>query len=122
VLFGRRFDLAQFSWRAQPDPLCDLFLSSQMPGPGDWNRPNVAGFVDDEYDVACLSALEAPPDGEPYTAGQAGAQRVFSERLPALPLFQHLKVTLARTSIIGLSPDPTQDSELWNLEQLDLRP
>jgi len=122
VLFGRRFDLAQFSWRAQPDPLCDLFLSSQMPGPGNWNRPNVAGFLDDEYDTACLSALEAPPDSEPYPAGQAEAQRVFSERLPALPLFQHLKVTLSRTSIIGLSPDPTQDSELWNLEQLDLRP
>ena len=122
ILFGRRFDLAQFSWRAQPDPLCDLFLSSQIPDAGHWDRPNVAGFLDDEYDTACLSALEAPLDSDAYAAGHAEAQRIFSARLPALPLFQRPKVTLARGSVIGLSLDPTQGSELWNIEQLDLRP
>jgi peptide/nickel transport system substrate-binding protein len=121
-LFGRRFDLAQFSWRAASDPLCDLFLSGQMPDAGRWDKPNVAGFLDDEYDMACLSALEAlPGDGE-YVIGHAEAQRIFSERLPVLPLFQHPKVTLARTSVIGLAPNPTQVSELWNIEQLDIRP
>lgn len=125
-LFGRQFDLAQFSWRATSDPLCDLFLSSQMPDTGRWDGPNVAGFLDDGYDTACLSALEAWPGGGEYIAGQAAAyaeaQRIFSERLPALPLFQRSKVTLARTSVIGLAPNPTQVSELWNVEQLDLRP
>ncbi len=121
-LFGRRFDLAQFSWRATSDPLCDLFLSSQMPDTDRWDRPNVVGFLDDEYDTACLSALEALPGSGEYTAGQAEAQRIFSERLPALPLFQRPKVTFARTSVIGLAPNPTQVSELWNIEQLDLRP
>jgi peptide/nickel transport system substrate-binding protein len=122
VLFGRRFDLAQFAWRAQFDPLCDLFLSSQIPGPGNWDRPNVAGFIDDAYDTACQSALDAAPGGQEYAAGHAEAQRIFSERLPVLPLFQRLKVTLARSPVIGLAPDPTQDSELWNIEQLDLQP
>jgi peptide/nickel transport system substrate-binding protein len=122
VLFGRRFDLAQFSWRATSDPLCDLFLSGQVPDEGRWDRPNVAGFLDDEYDVACLSALEALPGGEEYAAGHAEAQRIFSERLPVLPLFQRSKFTLARTSVIGLAPNPTQISELWNIEQLDIRP
>jgi peptide/nickel transport system substrate-binding protein len=122
VLFGRRFDLAQFSWRIAPEPLCDLFLSGQIPDTGRWDRPNVVGFLDDEYDTACLSALEAPPGSERYAAGQTEAQRIFSERLPALPLFQHPKVTLAHPSVIGLAPDPTEASELWNIEQLDLRP
>ena len=122
VLFGRRFDLAQFAWRAQPDPLCDLFLSSQIPDAGDWDRPNLAGFIDDEYDTACLSALDSPPGSDGYTAGQVETQRILTERLPVLPLFQRLKVTLARDLVIGLTPDPTQDSELWNIEQLDLRP
>jgi peptide/nickel transport system substrate-binding protein len=121
VLFGRRFDLAQFSWRASADPLCDLFLSSQIPDAGRWDRPNVTGFLDDEYDTACLAALKAFPGSESYAADHAEAQRIFSERLPALPLFQRLKVTLARHSIIGLAPDPTEPSELWNIEQLDLR-
>jgi peptide/nickel transport system substrate-binding protein len=122
AMFGRRFDLAQFSWRATADPLCDLFLSGQMPDIDRWDRPNVAGFLDDEYDVACLSALEAFPGSAEYASGHAQAQRIFSERLPVLPLFQRPKVTLARTSVIGLAPDPTQVSELWNVEQLDLRP
>jgi len=122
ALFGRRFDLAQFSWRATPDPLCDLFLSSQIPDAGRWDRPNVVGFLDDEYDTACLAALAAFPGSAEYAAAHIEAQRIFSERLPVLPLFQRQKVTLARSLVIGLSPDPTQISELWNIEQLDLRP
>jgi peptide/nickel transport system substrate-binding protein len=121
LLFGRRFDLAQFAWHAQTDPLCDLFLSGQVPDAGHWDRPNVAGFLDDEYDTACLSALEALPDSPAYAAGQMEAQRIFSARLPVLPLFQRLEIVLARASLIGLSPDPAQPSELWNIEQLDLR-
>jgi len=122
VLFGRRFDLAQFSWRVQSDPLCDLFLSSHMPDTDHWDGPNVVGFLDDAYDTACLSALEALPGSNEYAAGHTEAQRIFSERLPVLPLFQYPKATLVRTTVIGLAPDPTQASELWNIEQLDLRP
>jgi ABC-type oligopeptide transport system substrate-binding subunit len=93
-----------------------------MPDAGRWDRPNVAGFLDDDYDTACLLALAALPGSTEYVAGHTEAQRVFSERLPVLPLFQRSKVTLAGTSVIGLTPDPTQISELWNIEQLDLRP
>jgi len=93
-----------------------------MPDAGHWDRPNVTGLLDDKYDTACLAALEAPPGSERYAAGHAEAQRIFSERLPVLPLFQRPKVTLARAPVIGLVPDPTQASELWNIEQLDLQP
>lgn len=120
LLFGRRFDLALFAWRAQADPLCDLFLSAQVPDAGHWDRPNVAGFLDDEYDAACLAALEALPESAGYAAGQIEAQRIFSKRLPVLPLFQYPKAILVHEAVVGLSPDPTQVSELWNLEQLDL--
>jgi peptide/nickel transport system substrate-binding protein len=121
-IFGRRFDLAQFSWRATSDPLCDLFLSSQIPDADHWDRPNVTGFLDDEYDMACLAALQALPGSGEYDASQAEAQRIFSERLPALPLFQYPKATFVRTAVIGLAPNSTQVSELWNVEQLDLHP
>jgi peptide/nickel transport system substrate-binding protein len=122
VLFGRRFDLAQFSWHATHAPLCDTFMSDQMPAVGHWSSPNVVGFLDDEYDTACLAASLTPPGSETYAAAHVEPQRIFSERLPALPLFQWLKTTLARTTVIGLAPDPTQFSELWNIEQLDQRP
>jgi peptide/nickel transport system substrate-binding protein len=120
-LFGRRFDLAQFSWRAAEAPLCDLFLSSQIPGERDWSRPNVAGFIDGEYDVACRRALEMLPPGSDYVVAHAEAQRVFSEQLPVLPLFRRQRLTLAHASVVGLIPTPSQRSELWNLEQIDVR-
>jgi peptide/nickel transport system substrate-binding protein len=122
ILFGRRFDLAQFSWRAVSAPLCDLFLSSQIPTTNGWHKPNVAGFLDDEYDTACLAALNAPPDSEAYATGHVAAQHIFSKRLPVLPLFQRVKTTFVHRVVVGLAPDPTQPSELWNIEQFDLQP
>ncbi len=120
-IFGRRFDLAQFSWQVTPDPLCDIFLSSQIPDEGDWSKPNVAGFIDSAYDDACRKALEVLPGSGDYAIRHAAPQRIFSEQLPVLPLFQHQKTTLARASVIGLAPNASQRSELWNLEQLDIQ-
>jgi peptide/nickel transport system substrate-binding protein len=122
VLFGRHFDLAQFSWRATAIPVCDLFLSSQIPGDGDWSRPNVAGFIDGGYDAACQAALEALPGTANYAVAHTEAQRIFSEQIPGLPLFRHQRVTLVHASVTGLTPTPSQRSELWNLEQVDVRP
>jgi peptide/nickel transport system substrate-binding protein len=120
-LFGRRFDLAQFSWQAAEAPLCDLFLSSQIPGDRDWSRPNVAGFIDGEYDAACRRALEMLPPWADYVVAHAEAQRIFSEQLPVLPLFRHQRLTLVHASVVGLIPTPSERSELWNLEQVDVR-
>jgi len=122
VLFGRRFDLAQFSWRAVPDPLCDLFLSSQIPDAGHWDRINFVGFIDDEYDTACQAAQATFSGSAEYAAQHATPQRIFSVQLPVLPLFQCPKTTLVSGSVTGLAPDPTQASELWNIEQVDLQP
>ena len=120
ALFGRRFDLAQFSWRTTAEPLCDGFLSSQMPGPGNWGRPNVAGFIDDTYDEACLEALGTLPGSIDYVARHSLPQRIFSERVPVLPLFQLQKTMLARDSVVGLSPNSSQRSGLWNIEEIDI--
>lgn len=120
-LFGRRFDLAQFSWPITAYPLCDSFLSSQIPGERAWSKPNVAGFIDSAYDDACREALETLPSSVDYLIRHAAPQRIFSQRIPVLPLFQRQRTTLARVSVIGLSPNPSQPSELWNLEQLDVQ-
>ena len=119
-LFGRRFDLALFSLRATADPLCDLFMSRHLPREGNWQGPNVVGFIDDTYDMACQTAIESIPGTRGFIGGHMEAQEIFSRRLPAVPLFQRLQRTLARPAVAGLMPDPTHPSELWNLEQIDL--
>lgn len=120
-LFGRRIDLAQFSWQFTLDPLCEAYLSSQIPGPGRWQQPNVAGFIDDEYDQACRAALKTLPGSTDYAMQHALPQRIFSERLPVLPLFQHQRTTWARTTIRGLSPTSSEASKLWNIEEIDIQ-
>ncbi len=119
-LFGRRFDLAQFAWQFTRDPLCDAFLSSQIPGPGRWRQPNVTGFIDNEYDEACREALKTLPGSSDYASKHAVPQRIFSKQLPVLPLFQHQRTTWARSAVTGLSPTPSEASELWNLEEIDV--
>ncbi len=120
VVFGRRFDLVQFAWGVTNIPLCDLFLSSQMPTERNWSRPNVAGFISAEYDDACRKALNTLPNSEDYVGGHLEAQRVFSEQLPVLPLFGHQRVTLVRDGVTGVIPTPSSRSELWNLEQISV--
>ena len=48
------------------------------------------------------------------------AQRIFSEELPVLPLFLSLKVSATRPEVLNFSLDPTQNSELYNLYEVDV--
>ena len=48
-------------------------------------------------------------------------QIIFSEELPAIPLFMWLRVALARPDVLNFALDSTAQSELWNIEVLDLQ-
>ncbi len=116
-VFGRQFDLASFAWTANADPRCDRYASDEIPSTANgWSGSNVAGFSDAAYDAACQQAREALPGTPAYTVGHQEALRIFSEQLPAIPLFQRLKLAAARPELEGFAPDPTEESELWNVE------
>jgi len=117
-LFGRRFDLAQATWWLEDRPPCERYLSSQIPEAENWVGGNITGYVSPKYDSACLSALRGLPGSEEYMRNHREAQVVFSEDLPALPLFMSLRIGLARPGVTGLQMDPTSPSELWNVERM----
>lgn len=140
ALFGRRFEMAQFAWLVGSRPPCDLFTTSQVPGPpgGRWNSIdglldlpfpfgwgglNLGGYSNPEYDRACQAALEALPGQQAGAEGalqaHGQAQQIFAADLPAIPLYLHLKIAVARKDVCGLQLDPTARSEMWNLEQFD---
>jgi peptide/nickel transport system substrate-binding protein len=136
-LFGRDFDLVQFAWVTGVPPLCDLYLSSSIPGPrgeawvsvqdgkerefgiGGWGGQNYPGFVDEDYDRACNKALNSLPGQAEYEAAHLEAQRIFAEQLPVLPLYVYPVVTAYRPDLCGLIMDPSNESELWNIEEFD---
>lgn len=123
LLFGRQFDLAAFSWLMSIEPNCALYLSSQIPNPSNnWNGNynNVTGFRNSEFDTACEAALEALPGTSEFEENHQEALRIWSEQMPIIPLFMHLKVAATRSEVENFIVDPTQDSELWNLYNIDI--
>ncbi|MCP4356540.1 MAG: hypothetical protein GY796_00785 [Chloroflexi bacterium] len=124
-LFGRRFDLATFAWLTNIRPPCGLYLSTNATGPeeqgfGGWSNVNATGWGNEVYDVACQAALDGLPGTENYEANHQEAIRIFTERLPAVPLFQYGKTAVAAPTVHNFQPNSSQPSELWNLFELDI--
>lgn len=122
-LFGRRFDIGSFAWLTGVEPPCDLYRGFETDIPSaenGWAGQNNPGFMNDEYDQACNRAVTALPGTEAYIEGHKESQRIFSEQLPVVPLFLRLKLAATRPEVRGFVMDPTENSEMWNIETLDL--
>jgi peptide/nickel transport system substrate-binding protein len=138
-LFGRRYDLAEFAWITGVEPPCQLYTSSQTPGPAGitwipimaptdqptfqgWGGQNNTGFYHPAYDATCDKAIQALPGQPEYVAGHQEAQAIFADQLPVIPLFNRLVVAASRSDLEGLSLDPTAGSDFWNIEAFGLKP
>ena len=123
-LFGRNFSLAQFGWVSSIEPSCYLYTSQQIPGPypeypKGWGGANPGGYNSPDYDRACQQALFTLPEMPEHRQAHFQAQAIFTEDLPALPLYQRLKLAAARPDFCGLALDSSTESGLWNLESLN---
>jgi peptide/nickel transport system substrate-binding protein len=119
-LFGRRFDMAETAGWFDDTLLCGRYLSSEIPDQGRWDGNNVTGYSNADYDAACQAALGALPGTPEYAEYYQQAQVIFSEELPAIPLFLWLRVAIARPRVLNFALDSTARSELWNVELLDV--
>jgi len=119
-LFGRRFDLAEAAWWFDVTPLCGHYVSSEIPDKGRWYGRNAAGYSNPDYDAVCQAALQALPGTPEYEEYHKQAQVIFSEELPAIPLFMWLRIAVARSNVLNFTLDSTAPSELWNIEMFDV--
>ncbi len=119
AVFGRQFDLAQFSWEASPRPNCLLYASSQIPAQGNlWTGPNVTGLASAEFDAACAAAYWARPVDADYAERIRQSQEQLAREMPVIPLYFYPKIAIARPQVCGLEMDVTARSILWNIEAL----
>ncbi|MEA3339306.1 MAG: peptide ABC transporter substrate-binding protein [Chloroflexota bacterium] len=121
ALFGRRFDLAETVWWFDLDPPCVYYLSSEIPDREHWYGRNPSGYANADYDAACQAGIQALPGVPEYAEYHEQAQIIFSEELPAIPLFMRLRIAVARPDLLNFAMDPTARSELWNIETLDVK-
>lgn len=118
-LFGRRFDLGSFPWRAGVEPPCDLYLTDAIPTDENPGGANNTGYSNPAFDAACRRALQAFSADE-RRAAHAEAQAIFTRDLPSLPLFFRFKVGVIRPEVTGYQLDSTARSDLWNLEAINV--
>jgi peptide/nickel transport system substrate-binding protein len=123
-VFGRNFDLAQFGWTTSLEPACNLYLSEEIPGPypdfpKGWGGANASGYNNPEFDLACKTALTSLSGSENYKKAHQQAQAIFSEDLPAIPLFSQNRLIASRPDLCGLKIDGSFSGVFWNLESLD---
>jgi len=126
-LFGRRFDMAQFSWPASLEPACFLYTSTEIPGPypqfpKGWGGANNTAFSNPAFDRACQRARLSLPDTPDHAAAHREAQAIFAEELPAIPLYVHLSWAAMRADLCGIELQVPVENPLWNLETWDYGP
>jgi peptide/nickel transport system substrate-binding protein len=119
-LYGRLYDLGEFAWLTGVTPPCDLYLSTQLPTEANgWSGQNNAGFHDPDYDKACNAQMQSLPGEAAYETAAKDAQRIFAEQVAVVPYFLRLKLAATRPDMCNFIMDPTNNSELWNLENFD---
>jgi peptide/nickel transport system substrate-binding protein len=120
-LFGRHFDLGEYSWMTWVEPPCDLYLSTEIPTDDNgWAGTNAPGYINPEFDQACNDALQSLPGTDEYRENHLRAQEIFAEDLPTVPLFMRLKIGASRPEVVGFEMDSTAGTEMWNIENFDL--
>jgi ABC-type oligopeptide transport system substrate-binding subunit len=96
-----RFDLA-----IAPEEAADPQLASAR-----WS-----GLVDPWFDALAELAARAPDRNE-KRAIYAEMERIWSSALPALPLYQELRVDVAPQSLAEIRPTPSGSALSWNAYQ-----
>jgi len=122
-VFGRQFDLALFSWTTGSFHLGQIFQSSEIPGmyptfPKGWGGTNAPGYSNQEFDLACNTALTNLPDSSISEEGVQEMQTLFAEEYPVLPLFYRQGLMLADPQLEGIQSGVFQP--LWNIEGIKL--
>ena len=123
VLFGRNFDLAQFSWKTGSSSPCFIYTSEQIPTVDNlWVGANVTGFSDPDYDASCKAVQQSSSQDENYLEIQAQNQQAFNQSLPVVPLYYQVKLIIARKDFCDLSYDTSARTALSDLETMDYGP
>lgn len=105
-LYLRQFDLALFGWIAGPEPSgLQLWSCAAIPNEqNNYRGENFAGWCFRDADRAVRTA-DTTLDPTERTEAYLRQQQLWTQELPAIPLFQRLSVVVAAPGIRGLMPD-----------------
>jgi peptide/nickel transport system substrate-binding protein len=94
----------------------DLALTSEEASDPQLASDRWAGLVDPWFDALAHLAAEAPDRSE-KRAIYSELQRIWTSALPALPLYQELRVDVAPQALAGIQPTPSGSALSWNAHE-----
>jgi len=97
-LFGRQFDLAEYAiTTAGSDPACAAFTGDAIPDASNgWPGVNISGYKNSDFDTLCTQSQHTLPEDAQSAALWTQMQAIYANDLPSIPLYQRLKVVVAR--------------------------
>lgn len=125
ILFGRKYDLAEFAWTAGIEPPCFLYETDEIATANNsWQGTffgglNSTGFSDPALDEACKAARSAGLDVDLFTRNQQEVQKIVAEQLPSIPLFYFVNLAASRPDLCGLQMDISSRSEFRTIETMN---
>jgi peptide/nickel transport system substrate-binding protein len=116
-LFQRQFEMALYAWIASPDPGgLQLWSCRSVPNAeNNWTGDNYAGWCFRDADRAIREATTTL-DPDKRRAAYVLHQQLWTQELPAIPLFQRLSVAISTAAIDGLRPDALAPIT-WNITE-----
>jgi len=123
-VFGRKFSRTQLNWISSLQPACSLYKSSEIPGlypesKMGWGGANVSGYSNPEYDRICSNANSSIPEMTAYPDSHFAVQEIFSEELPALPLYLRPEWVITRPEMCAVQVDPSALSSMRDIEDFE---
>ncbi|MBI2953226.1 MAG: peptide ABC transporter substrate-binding protein [Chloroflexi bacterium] len=116
-LIGGTYDLALFGGTAGDDPGGLEYHSKNIPSSGNnWQGQNVARWKNSKNDEF-LTKANASLSQKERKALYAEQQRVFSDELPILPLYQRVNITATKAELQNFKPTPTNTPVTWNIHE-----
>jgi peptide/nickel transport system substrate-binding protein len=80
---------------------------------------NITGYGNEEFDLACQTARSSLREDTSYLPSYRRTQILFTEDLPAIPLYSRLRIAAARPDLCGFALDPTANP-LSNIESFGI--
>jgi ABC-type transport system substrate-binding protein len=94
----------------------DLALTSEEAADPQLASERWAGLVDPWFDALARLAARAPDRAE-KRAIYTEMEKIWTAALPALPLYQELRVDVAPQSLSGIQPTPSGSALSWNAHE-----
>jgi peptide/nickel transport system substrate-binding protein len=99
----------------------DLAITSEEASDPQLASERWAGLVDPWFDALAVLAAQAP-DRTEKRAIYGEMERIWTSALPALPLYQELRVDVAPQGLAGIQPTPTNSALSWNVSEWRFSP